>query len=94
MVVVQRRLESGVRFVAAHSLARAGGLLQVIQREEQRGITARHGRLSSATARPGRLSSAATRYIRLSSGRPRHRRLSNGAWWTDIGGLIGPAVLV
>ena len=88
------RLESGAGFVAAHSLARAGGLLQVLQCEKQWSITARHGRLSSATARHGRLCSAAARHIRLSSGMFRHRRLSNAAWWTDIGGLIGLAALV
>ena len=94
MVVVQERLESGAGFVAAHSLARAGGLVQVHLCEEQWGITARLGRLSSAAVRHGRLSSAAARNMRLSSARLRHGRLSNGAWWTDIGGLIGSTVLM
>ena len=86
MVVVQQRLESGACLVAAHSLARAGGLLQVPQCEKQWGITARHGRLSSAAARHGRLSSATARRIRLSSGSARRRMLSSAARWTDIGG--------
>ena len=87
-------MESGACLVAAHSLARAGGLLQELQCEKQWSTTARHGRLSSTTASHGRLSSTTARHIRLSSGSVRHRRLSSAAWWTDIGGLIVSAVLV
>ena len=97
-------MESGACLVAAHSLPRVGGLLQVPLCEKlcrttaRHGrvsrATARHGRLSSATARHGRLSSATARHIRLSSGSPRHRRPSSAAWWTDIDGLIGSAVFV
>ena len=72
-------MESGACLVAAHSLARAGGLLQVPLCEKQWSTTARHGRLSSANARHSRLSSATARHIRLSSGSTRHRRLSTAA---------------
>ena len=87
-------MESGARLVTAHSLARAGGLLQVPHCEKQWSSTARHGRLSSATAWHGRLSSATDRHISLRSGSARHCRLSSAAWWTDIDGVIGSAVFV
>ena len=77
-------MESGARLVTAHSLARAGGLLQVPHCEKQWSSTARHGRLSSATGR----------HISLTSGTARHRRLSSAAWWSDIDGVIDSAVFV